>query len=75
MLIIMTQQVEAASQKRDESKARMSAKDRPKANAQWKAHPDKGWVRVDEDHDSRNGKKETADQSNGNRQNSGSKKK
>ncbi len=74
-LLIMTPEVEAESHKRNEPKPQTSVKDRSKTRAQWKAHPEKGWVRANEDHDdSRNGQKENSKQSSDNRQKSGSKK-
>jgi hypothetical protein len=53
-ILSMSAYVDAASHKRNES----GAKGRSDTGTQWKAHPEKGWVRANEESQFRKGKKE-----------------
>jgi hypothetical protein len=57
-LVSMAHQVEAASEKRSETGPKAASKDWPDTSTQWKAHPEKGWVRAGVESEFRKGKKQ-----------------
>jgi hypothetical protein len=75
ILVNRAQPIQGATHKHDESETRVSGKGRPNTSTQWKAHPEKGWVRAGEDHTVRDGKKPIDQGSGGIRENNGAKKK
>jgi hypothetical protein len=72
-LLLMTAQTEAAPHKRKETNSQLASRDVNGNSAQWKAHPEKGWVRAEEVEQQQKGRKQSSKRANGNSLN-GSKK-
>jgi hypothetical protein len=68
------QQIAVAFEERNETSLQPRARGRTDSSAQWKAHPEKGWVRADDDPEIRKGGKKESDRRNSKRQDNGSKK-
>jgi hypothetical protein len=62
--LLLAQHIEGAQPQRNERNTQITSRGRASSAAQWKAHPEKGWVRADESHDQRDGNKENSKRAN-----------
>jgi hypothetical protein len=72
--VLVATNIEAAPPKGSKSAAHMNVKDNKNTDAQWKADPEKGWVRADERRQLHKERKEDAKPKQGNRKGNSPKK-